>query len=158
MNRLILDDKDTSIRPIIAKDPVWNTNAAFLCNYMKEISFLKDKIRRRALVPRYVQEPVGYLGIPEISRIALPMICFCDIPFSKVRIHISQYGQYGIAFDKSKIIKKGLQPIHYISDESPLRDDFRSAFHCCMNDSIKKELEPLADFPRKLISVYETCI
>ena len=107
----------------------WHNSANVLCNYMKEPEFLEMVLNNQAIIPRYVIEPLEYLKIDGLKRIAFPMTCFCDIPFSKVGSHMTQYGRYGIALDKQRIIKKfKVQPIHYINSDSPLADDFREAF------------------------------
>ncbi|MBR4513624.1 MAG: hypothetical protein IKO61_01875 [Lachnospiraceae bacterium] len=132
----------------IPSEITWNTNSDSLCNYMKEIEFLKSKLKDKAVIPRYVSEDLEYLEIPGLSRIAFPMICFCDIPFSKIRIHIKKYGSYGIAFDKSRILKKyGIQPIHYISNKSPIKYDFKEAYLCSMEiDEQNHKIAPLKDY------------
>lgn len=71
----------------IAKIPdklKWNNSANILCNYMKELEFLEKILKNKAIIPRYVIEPLDYLKIEELHRIAFPMTCFCDIPLSKV--------------------------------------------------------------------------
>ena len=58
-------------------------------------------------------------------QVAIPMICFCDIPLSRIGCHIKKYGQYGIGLNKQKIRRgynfKGsfeLNPLMYICSES----------------------------------------
>lgn len=107
----------------------WKNSANVLCNYMKEPEYLELILKNQAIIPRYVIEPLEYWNIDGLSRIAFPMTCFCDIPFSKVGNHMTLYGRYGIALDKQKIIEKfKVQPIQYINSQSPLADDFREAF------------------------------
>jgi len=107
----------------------WNNSSNVLCNYMKEQKFLDMIIRNRAIIPRYVIEPLDYLGLKDIKKVCFPMTCFCDIPFSKVSTHMSSYGEYGIGLDKESMIEKyGVQPIHYINSTSPLANDFKTAF------------------------------
>ena len=107
----------------------WEIASEVLCNYMEKPEFLEDKLERQAIIPRYNMEPTEYLRIKGITRVCFPMICFCDIPLSKVSSHISRYGSFGIGFDKNKIINKSkIQPIHYINPASRLTDDFRETF------------------------------
>ena len=107
----------------------WNHSANVLCNYMKEQSFLDKILKNRAIIPRYVIEPVRYLGIEGLDKICFPMTCFCDIPLSKVSSHMSRYGEYGIGLDKNEMLRfHRIQPVHYINSRSPLMDDFKEAF------------------------------
>ncbi len=107
----------------------WHNSANVLCNYMKEAEYLEKILRNQAIIPRYVIEPLEYLGVEGLQQIAFPMTCFCDIPFSKAGNHMTLYGRYGIALDKQTIIKKfKVQPIHYMNPESPLASDFRETF------------------------------
>lgn len=46
--------------------------------------------------------------------IAIPMICFCDIPLKYVaEEHVKRYGKYGVGFTKEWAIKNQIQPILY---------------------------------------------
>ena len=107
----------------------WNLSSNVLCNYMKEQSYLDLILKNRAIIPRYVIEPVKYLAIDGLDQICFPMTCFCDIPFSKVSVHMSRYGEYGIGLDKEAVLKKyHVQPVHYMNPDSPLAIDFKEAF------------------------------
>lgn len=133
MEELILNGK-----PELEHRLHWNNSSNVLCNYMKEQAFLNMILTNRAIVPRYVMEPLEYLDIKELSKICFPMTCFCDIPFSKVSTHMSRYGEYGIGLDKESVLKNyGIQPIHYMNDKSPLTADFREAFQAFYKADIK---------------------
>lgn len=107
----------------------WNISSNVLCNYMKEQEYLDLILQNRAIIPRYVIEPIEYLGLSNYKNICFPMTCFCDIPFSKVASHMSRYGEYGIGLDKETVLNKyRIQPIQYINSKSPLADDFKQAF------------------------------
>lgn len=108
----------------------WTNSSNVLCNYMKEQRFLNMILQNKAIIPRYVIEPVDYLGIDGLSQICFPMTCFCDIPFSKVSSHMSRYGEYGIGIDKDVMLRMHrIQPVHYINSNSPLMDSFKKAFN-----------------------------
>jgi len=64
------------------------------------ISFIKDLIKNN------------------ISSIAYPMSCFCDIPLSKITAHTEFFGGCGLGMTKEWGIRKGLNPIFYLSDNS----------------------------------------
>lgn len=126
-----IPERETRILELSSITPPthWEIASEVLCNYMKEPEYLEDKLERQAIIPRYNMEPTEYLRLKGITKICFPMICFCDIPLSKVSSHISRYGSYGIGFDKNKIINKSkIQPIHYINPASRLADDFRETF------------------------------
>ena len=49
------------------------------------------------------------------------MVCFCDIPISRVSEHLGFYGSYGLAMDKTNWgIMRNINPVLYISDNSRL--------------------------------------
>lgn len=77
----------------------------------------------------YVLEDFFYLGISGLSKIAFPMICFCDIPDRDGRLgpHMNHYGHFGIGLRKEWGIAKGMQPVHYLADGSPFAEDLRNA-------------------------------
>lgn len=119
----------TVITPDLGNTLHWNNSANVLCNYMREQRYLNMILQNRAIIPRYVIEPVDYLDLGEIKKICFPMTCFCDIPFSRVGTHMSRYGEYGIGLDKVSVLKKHrIQPIHYMNEKSALTDDFKEAF------------------------------
>ena len=127
----------------------WNNSSNVLCNYMKKQEYLNIILNNRAIIPRYVMEPIGYLNLGDLKKICFPMTCFCDIPFSKVSSHMSRYGEYGIGLDKVAVLKKyRIQPIHYMSENSPLTDDFKKAFLAFYNSEvdIDAKTEVLLDY------------
>lgn len=62
-----------------------------------------------------------------ISSLAYPMVCFCDIPLAQITSHTDFYGKFGIGMSKDWGIKNGLNPIFYISDESMIPDAIRKS-------------------------------
>lgn len=109
--------------------PGWKNSSNSLCKYMDKMDWLKRIIDYKAIIPRYVTEDIAYIGVKNLRKIAFPMICFCDIPFAKVPKHMVKYGNYGIGFDKNVAIKKfALQPIIYVSEKSPMLEEFKSVF------------------------------
>ena len=42
------------------------------------------------------------------------MVCFCDIPFEHLKIHVTKYSRFGLAFEKDFIVKNGGTPVYYM--------------------------------------------
>jgi len=107
----------------------WQQSANALFNFMREIEYLKTALKNMAIIPRYYSEYVEYLKIINLKKISYPMTCFCDIPINKLSGHMNYYGGYGIGLDKENWgLKKGLQPIKYVNEDSPLLKDFVDVF------------------------------
>lgn len=72
--------------------------------------------------PRYCLEDLTMLNysskLGNYLEMAIPMVCFCDIPLSRIKTHISYYGNYGIGMTKSWGIKNGICPINYADKNS----------------------------------------
>lgn len=67
--------------------------------------------------PRYCLEDFNWYN-PQLSQVAYPMVCFCDIPLSRIDQHVSDYGSYGIGMTKEWGQRNGLNPIQYIAKGS----------------------------------------
>jgi hypothetical protein len=46
--------------------------------------------------------------------IAPKMVCFCDIPFEALNIHIQKYGSFGLSFPRNFLIANGARPVTYV--------------------------------------------
>jgi len=75
-------------------------------------------------VPRYCLEETLLNENLDRSRIvgAIPMVCFCDISLGQINNHIKMYGSYGIGMSKEWGMKKKLNPLIYINQNSKLAD------------------------------------
>ncbi len=110
-----------------------------LFTFTTELEYLITTIRNKMISPRYCEEDIRYLRIPEIKKMAYPMKCFCDINLHRLNVHLEWYGYYGLAFSKEWGMKNGIQPMQYINPDSALRKDFSSAFSSALNLSMEKE-------------------
>lgn len=77
-----------------------NQDAA--CSILENIC--REQILRLTYCPTYVQESLK-------PRVA--MACFTDIPLDHSREHCSKFGQFGLAFNKQKMIEYGANPVLY---------------------------------------------
>lgn len=100
------------------------TSANVLCKYMRKPEYLHEILKNMAIKPRYVEEIIDYIGVDALHSISIPMVCFCDIPLSKVSKHSEYYGTYGIALDKNQCVNKNVQPVTYVNVNSGYYKDF----------------------------------
>lgn len=107
--------------------PAPKQSANTLFNFMPRKDYLKKILTNMAIIPRYVNENINYLGL-NTDNLAIPMTCFCDINMQRIKWHTKRYGRYGIAFHKDWSIRKGIQPIHYINPESFILREYRETF------------------------------
>ena len=100
-----------------------------LFTFMKEPEYLHTILMKAMMSPRYCTEDISYLQIDGISRVSIPMKCFCDINLHRLGKHLACYGYYGIAFTKEWGMRKRIQPVQYINPASNLRADYTAAFN-----------------------------
>ncbi|EGU32399.1 hypothetical protein VIBRN418_17483 [Vibrio sp. N418] len=65
------------------------------------------------------------MDMGDVEFAAFPMVCFCDIPLSRIDEHVKFYGEFGIGMTKEWAIKKGLSPVQYISPFSDIPVAYR---------------------------------
>jgi len=104
--------------------------------------YLFDNLKN-GFYPRYNIENYDYLlkeykkaGFP--TTLAIPMVCFCDIPIVFINEHIKKYGNFAIAMKKEWGIKN-LNPILYLTDDSIPQKKLELVQWDLMNE-LKKEL------------------
>lgn len=90
-----------------------------LFHFTKNIDFLTN-ILSQGLYPRYCLEDTSWFGLD--FHIAYPMVCFCDIPLSRINEHTEFYGSYGIGLSKEWGLKNNLNPVIYCSEKSNVAD------------------------------------
>lgn len=116
-------------------------SANSLFNFMGKLDFIEKAINEMTLLPRYVKEDVSYLHLKTkdenaINHIALPMLCFCDINLHQLKYHLDTYGHCGIGINKQWAIDNyGVQPVNYISKDSPVMNDLSIGFNSFWKNS-----------------------
>lgn len=86
-----------------------------LFHFTRSIDYLKN-ILLNGFFPRYCLEDAAFL---DIDYAGYPMVCFCDIPISRISEHTSFYGDYGIGLTKDWGIRSQLVPIVYTPPTGP---------------------------------------
>ena len=89
-----------------------------LFHFTKNIDTLKS-ILKNGFWPRYSLEDFDWYD-QSIGHISYPMICFCDIPLTRIREHVGYYGEYGIGMNKEWAKNNGLNPLIYLSQPTPV--------------------------------------
>ncbi|WP_316674981.1 abortive infection system antitoxin AbiGi family protein [uncultured Tolumonas sp.] len=89
-----------------------------LFHFTKSIDFLQ-KILGNGFYPRYCPEDSSLIKCDEIAH---PMVCFCDIPISRISEHTRFYGEYGIGLSKDWAIRNNLHPVIYSHETGPVAE------------------------------------
>jgi hypothetical protein len=71
-------------------------------------------------MPRHCLEDIKWLGLKDWNFLAYPMVCFCDIPISRISEHTAFYGEYGIGLTKEWGLRNGLTPVAYATEGSAI--------------------------------------
>jgi Putative abortive phage resistance protein AbiGi, antitoxin len=88
-----------------------------LFHFTKSLDTLK-LILSEGFWPRYCAEDTRWHGQIDAQSVAFPMVCFCDIPLSRISDHVNFYGQYGLGMTREWATVNGLNPILYLAGEN----------------------------------------
>ncbi|ORL68519.1 hypothetical protein B7H19_15690 [Pseudomonas putida] len=99
------------------------SNALF--HFTKSMETLKH-ILRGGFWPRYCLEDVSWLGYEQYDYVAYPMVCFCEIPLSRISDHVDFYGKFGVGLTRQWAEKNGLNPVFYVSGGNNITGTFRA--------------------------------
>lgn len=95
-----------------------------LFHFTKSLDILK-LILAGGFWPRYCSEDVRWHGQADAQTVAFPMVCFCDIPLSRISDHVNFYGQYGLGMTREWATANGINPIWYLAGENPIAEELR---------------------------------
>jgi hypothetical protein len=84
-----------------------------LFHFTKSVETL-ESILAKGFWPKYCQEDFDWYN-PETGLISYPMVCFCDIPLTRIDAHVKSYGSYGLGLTKQWAMSNKLSPVIYIS-------------------------------------------
>ena len=59
------------------------------------------------------------VGKRQSIDLSIPMVSFCDLRLSELKVHMEKYGDYGIGLTKEWANKQGLNPVFYVNRHSP---------------------------------------
>ena len=95
-----------------------------LFHFTSNVAVLTSILKGGSFWPRYCLEDVSWLGY-DSEYVAYPMVCFCDIPLSRITEHVQFYGEYGIGMTREWAERSGLNPVLYVSPKNNLINSFR---------------------------------
>lgn len=88
-----------------------------------------EKVLIDGFWPRFCLEDVHWLGYAQFDYVSYPMVCFCDIPLSRISEHVDFYGNFGLGMTKTWAEKNGLNPVLYVSRTSQAAVAFSTLNH-----------------------------
>jgi len=103
-----------------------------LFHFTKNLEFLKD-ILKNGFWPRYCLEDLTWYGDNENYQSAYPIVCFCDIPLSRVDEHVGFYGNFGLGLTKDWAKLNKLSPVLYLNEGSAQQLAFKKLFRENLN-------------------------
>ena len=69
--------------------------------------------------PHIIEEDISFILKNILSaKAGFPIVCFCDLPTNLLEMHRKKYGNYGLSLSKEWGIKKGINPVMYVSDKN----------------------------------------
>lgn len=123
----------TERRVNVHKRSLQSANTLF--KFMNNVKWLKEILEFKTIMPRYCEEDGEYLSNIDGYKIAFPMVCFCDIKLKDLKHHMKTYGRVGIGLKKEWGISNGVQPLHYINDQSYFNEAIKNIFKKAMDDN-----------------------
>jgi hypothetical protein len=88
-----------------------------LFHFTKTLEVLK-LILKNGFNPRFCLEDQRLMSWYGQEYLAFPMVCFCDIPLSRIMDHVGSYGEYGLGLERNWGLDKGLSPVIYTPQNS----------------------------------------
>ena len=79
------------------------------------------------------------------TELAIPMVCFCDIPLSKIETHTEYYGKYAIALEKSWGIKNSISPVMYAYKDSASSKHLGRLFNKIIDGGLRYLLKDISE-------------
>lgn len=112
--------------------------ASSLFHFTKSLDVLQS-ILQDGFWPRYCLEDVQWQRHAGHEFVAFPMVCFCDIPISRIDEHVGFYGSYGIGLTKQWGIRNNLNPVIYFSGDNPVHQAIKSLTGLVNSLKVKEE-------------------
>lgn len=114
-----------------------NISSTDLFHFVGKETYLKSILAEQSFWPFYCIEYCW-----NQRHWAIPMLCFCDIPLSQIKIHIGKYGGdgYGIGMKKSWAIENRITPVVYASWKSDIYKKLKEVSKTLIPSTAEKDL------------------
>lgn len=109
-----------------------------IIHFTKKISSLKGILTSDFSI-RYCQEIIQ--SNSSTIELLIPMVSFCDIPFSQIIQHVNNYGSYGIGLSKKWAEVNGLNPVLYLEKKSNLSNNITENLFPTLRGSSPKKIK-----------------
>lgn len=119
-----------------------NISSSSLFHFTNSLDNLESIISVKGFFPRFCLESQDNLR--DNLELYYPMVCFCDIPLSKITKHMDMYGGYGIALRREWGITCKLTPVLYPDKDTRLSNMIANGIEESLNDDgIASMIKPL---------------
>ncbi len=132
---------EVSIFPAVSA----NTLFHFTGSLENLINILTNEFRPRFCLEDFGVVFAGKNPPVETLELAVPMVCFCDLPLSQTGGHLTIYGDYGIGMTKEWGKRNGITPVLYVHRESLLISKFGKLL-----EQVRTKGKLKSDFQREL--------
>jgi hypothetical protein len=109
-------------------------NSETLFHFTKSRETL-ELVLRNGFWPRYCVEDVQWAQEEnsDTLQVAMPVVCFCDIPLSRIDDHVLFYGEFGLGLSRDWALRNALSPVHYVAKGDPVAEAFKLAHNLGVN-------------------------
>jgi hypothetical protein len=88
------------------------------------LKILEEGQLRSQTESRSIGRFVGFSPKEKLGRmIRGTFISYCDIPVDDIAIHVSKYSEFGIAFSREFLLRKGANPVLYLAENALVDGD-----------------------------------
>jgi hypothetical protein len=130
-----------------------NLSSNTLFHFTPKLEYL-ESILINTFQPRYSIEDLNLYKNKVLNKpMAYPMVCFCDIPLSKLKRHIGTYGNYGIGLKKSWGRRNNLSPVIYTRKGSKTALTFEHLINWNKSINQKLTIDEQKDFSRRFSEI-----
>lgn len=109
-----------------------STHGETLFHFTSDLSVLLDILESGYFKASFSLESLSFQtpqGVESIPDLWVPMVSFCDYKLSEIGHHVLNYGSYGLGMAKDWGVAKGLNPVLYVSAQSPIGPRLKSVLN-----------------------------